>query len=392
MRLRLIVALRLLLLCRADKRTWSDVVKALTEGAGTYARAALFRWKADFWAAVSRPADVAGALRASSQVFVPFSGGDVSSALAISPSASEYILADRSRFFAAVHPLSWNESTLDAAVLGARHIFMSSHGGAYEFGHLVRRFSDQFGLVTLLLAALTDVRVLDVSKSTISCARHTSTFVVRHVSGDLHKEDTIARLAAMLKSDVTALLKGTELGLQLRHRTALNFNGSKYNVDKLLAKQQERNRGAYRLATLILRCSVVVQDFTGIPFRRLRAWADNVYAFGNFATTSVDPDERALANFFQAQPTFDLGHLRFGYCIELRDQDAAKIFGASFSSLSAVVIADDEDTADSKRPRHDRNGQRRAYCHLIVAVKMDASPPEPQLPENPAEAERVVES
>lgn len=391
MRLRLLIAPRLLLLCIADRRRWSDVVKALTEGAGSFARDDGLRWKADFWAAISRPAGLADALNASSQVLVPFSGGDVRTALAISPSASEYILADRSTFFAAVHPLSWNDSMLDAAVLGARHILMSSHGGAYELGHLVRRYTDQFGLVALLLAALTDVRVLDVSEATIWCSRRTSTFVVRHVSGDLHKEDTITRLAAMLRPDVTALLKGTELGLQLRHRTALNFNGTKYNVDKLLAKQQQRNRGAFHLATLILRSNVIVQDFTGVPFRRLRAWADSVYAFGSFATTSDDPDERALADFFQAQPTFDLGHLRFGYCIELRDQDAASVFGSSLSLLRGIIIADDEYATHSKRSGQGRNEKRRAYCHLVVAVNKDASP-EPQLPKNRAEPRTVMKS
>lgn len=350
----------------AASSDWLEIGLALSRDLGEFGRST--QWEDAFNAAVS-PRLPKGTT-ANQQVFVPFSGADVTTALAVNPGATEYILADRSPFFGLHHPLSWNASLLSAATSEAGRVFRTSHGGGYQLGHLVRAYSHEFGIVSLLLAVLKD-RVVDVEEGAIRCRG----FSVRYVSGDLYDPSVLDKLR--LRKGSTVILKGTELALQQQRRTAEDFSGSsKVKINAILSAQEARNRAVRRLVDFILDVAgVLVQDYTGIPIQSLvrdERWT--LYPFGKFQAPLVSsnhPDIVALGDFFSSRDTFDLGNLRFGYCQQFYPTKN------DLNSTRGLPAFDDDDDHSVLRGTHrfhsartkgrGRHKRSVASCHLVVA-------------------------
>lgn len=304
------------------------------------------RWETEFDKVVA--GSVRDELRSHSVVFVPMSGADVASAMAVQPWASRYILADRSPPGSVVKNLAW----LERAARQAERILATSHAGGYQYGHLVRAFAQSFGMMTLLLAALgaQGVFVEDVQGTSI-IARRGHRFRVDYVMADLH--GNVAAVDRAVPDAVITLLKGTEQGFHLEAHSRRDFRGAR-NVDALLERQARRNVAVDRLADLVLNHSaVVVQDVTGVAFRKLEAWATTLLPFGAYEVTpkDTDDDRNAMALFFQRRKTFDLRTLRFGYCQAI----------APGTPLPAGVQAAYDD--------HNDPSERDPYvCHMLIAL------------------------
>ena len=149
---------------------WTVLARSLGDGpARTYAA----EWEVLFARELGKVIAGAGLtaqLQAAPHVFYPFSGTDVATLLALQPTAKGYVLASQNPTFPVGPGGRWlgrdswlhNETFVQAAKTAAREVIRLSHMGGYQYGFLVRSFSERYGAVTLLLAILGSLSTVEV--------------------------------------------------------------------------------------------------------------------------------------------------------------------------------------------------------------------------------------
>jgi hypothetical protein len=271
-------------------RDWDAMARSL----GAPALADVEAWRHAFeatWRDVIGAAGLAASMQAQTHLFYPMSGGDVGTLFAINPRAAGYVMASNMPAFATGGWAArdrWlsNRTRLQAASLQAREIIRLSHAGGYQYGHMLRRFAAEHGVIMLLLAVQGALRSSTVelvqpiesdseglSGVELNCRRSVAgdRFWIRYVDVDVRDPLQLASLERVLRTKwaagarVLTVLKGAESALQLRdeHPDAFRL----LYPDRVPAAQQEaveHNLVARRIAASFLRMSdVVVQDVTG---------------------------------------------------------------------------------------------------------------------------------
>ena len=392
--------LLLLLLRRSGGETlptWEAVAKSLgSRSVESFAESKQL-WADEFKAVV--PTEVEELLESVSRVFVPFSGGDLWSAMAVNGLASDYTLSDRWR------PLTtddddedgvrrWNATKTKCVAEAVENILGGSFG--FQLGHLVKAFAENYGMAPLLLGALgamdgVSVDGLRVHRSNglqtllIRCRADRRRFLLRYVECDLHDQSQLARLASFVsrrrRTDKSSqatltLLKGTELALTPQRLRLEDLRGAK-DPEAAMAAAKDRDDAKIAATNAILQFSrLILQDSTGVPFRQLRAWATNLHAFGTYSNIAKknDPDSSALADFYETHrnETLSIGGLRFGYCIGLDHPDGSSK-GIPYDAWrrSYQDLVDHGPLQGPLRAAFNPQSSSRVttqyYCHMLLA-------------------------
>jgi len=414
---------------------WDDVSRALGRPGVAAGWRILKYWEGEFEGVIRR-AGVRNLLKPNTHVFAPFSGGDALTALAVNPAALEYVLVDR---WSALPPATegleapwpemllteWNSSRIADVAASVAQILDESHAGGYQFGYLVEAFGRRHGMLALILGALgtrTDLHVLEVKgvDGDVHLKVHSTrrkrpyqSFTLRYVTGDMHDAAFAARLHHVVATNdtrVVTLLKGTELALRPLNLSAAQLLASKSSSSSapdddanaqvaasILNASRARDAAAARAVEAILDLSrVVVQDVTGVPFRRLARWATVTHLFGTYAVPTTANggggpaddagDAAALAAAYHSHGAtigaaqHALGGLRFGYCV---DVDTARV-AAGDATLRATADALRENGPPDESPRaafgaasssalarapRAANTTVDSYCHMILACR-----------------------
>ena len=378
----------------APQMDWSAVAEALGSFSKETFKASKEKWQSEFERITT---DVRG-VRRWPKVFVPFSGGDVWSALAVNEWATEYTLADR--WTAARHDdlRRWNATKLRAVAEGVQGILGGSDG--FQLGIDVKAFAAQFGMAPLILGALgarNDVRVVHVHATRkmvmMRCQRKARFFLLRYVQADLHDLKDLDHLENILNRDALTLLKGTELALKQQRLSLKELRGAQDPV-AIRNASLIRDIAADNATNMILRISrVIIQDSTGVPFRRLQSWAARLDLFGTYSNlydARPDPDLSALASYFAThrESSRSIGSLRFGYCIGLdapccdqspetalhHDPHYADLLrhaplGTTLQPASAAAASDDNSGVPHRSPSSSSSSRTTYYfCHMLIAV------------------------
>ena len=215
---------------------WDDWGAMATELAGGTPSTWYSRFQ-NSWNGLVRGAGLEACIHAHRHLLYPFSGGDISTMLAVHPLAQGYVMLSN---MPALAPDGWafrdNRTRLAAASTQAAEIIRLSHAGGYQYGFLLRRFAAQHGVVMLLLAvlgSLSDVRVESVlpiselgrSGVELRCRRRDSApyrrFWIRYLDVELKgAQDELEELEKLIGKWVGSrgvmILKGAESALQLQ--------------------------------------------------------------------------------------------------------------------------------------------------------------------------------
>eukprot|EP00039_Didymoeca_costata_P027207 m.17768 g.17768 ORF g.17768 m.17768 type:complete len:393 (+) comp6106_c0_seq1:111-1289(+) len=306
------------------------------------------------------------AVRNSSFVLYPCSGGDVFTPLAVHPFAKGYVLLSQNPILTESYPLdTWkrNHSLLENATQAVADIVRSSRNGRFQLGHLLIPMANEYGMLPLILGMLgalhsaMNIIVLNVSTLNIDdqddflpgvvihCVRNNNFFWIRYVSLDLNSAPALLLVERAIRQDwqvsgTTTVIKGAEVGF----KETLEGQLPNPLLDFILGLS-----------------SIIVEDVTGITLSKIIPWCgqENIHAFGAFKTTKEAIEGQFTKSHIEFAKLFDsvyktenwhpMGHLGYGYC-----EMAGKGARANVKVRGAWHIFDDDNKAF-------------VYCHLIIA-------------------------
>mmetsp|Transcript_16106 Transcript_16106/g.21079 ORF Transcript_16106/g.21079 Transcript_16106/m.21079 type:complete len:394 (-) Transcript_16106:296-1477(-) len=320
-------------------------------------------------------------------VLYPFSGADVWSALAVQPNATEYILIDQWPVNRSVRTRKMDQSELIAKVLTAQ--------SGFQFGHLIKHFALRYGMAPLLIGAIGALdmtlrrkEIFNNDELVLYCQRSDdSTFILRYYALNIYSDDFFFKFKQIsFTRHVLTLLKATELALSKKNLQLTNL-GKAPNALALITASHRRDQAASHATDAILKVSdFIIQDLTGIPMNKLIDWASTIHLFGAYADLyhsgpdAADLDALFLANRHRIH---SLGHLRFGYCLELhRHSTSLTLFlaklkeHASFShQRNTSFLQPAYDSFFNKRMRMQirrllyTDSDVDHYCHMLLACR-----------------------
>ena len=144
--------------------------EAMAQSLGAPALADTEAWCQAFespWHNIIQAAGLASSIQAQTHLFYSMSGGDAGTLFAIHPRAAGYVMASN---MPALGAGGWaardlwlsNRTRLRAASLQAREIIRLSHAGGYQYGHMLRGFAAEHGVIMLLLAVMGALKIATV--------------------------------------------------------------------------------------------------------------------------------------------------------------------------------------------------------------------------------------